>query len=396
MPSSMAHGLRIILFNTEEGEGSSLRGSLLKFPDTKIVAEVDDPASLRQAVNQIPAHLVVVNLDPLPETMLPIAGEVASERSDLAVFAVSDSTDGALILSAMRLGLKEFLTKPIDSAVLGEALERISTRFNSEERQGSLISIVGGAGGVGATMLATNLAIELATLRRDVCLVDLDYRFGQVGTLLDVEPAFSIADLCDTPERLEQQVVDKALVKHASGVRVLCRPVSFAQADTITAAHCVGALTALLSSFPYVVVDGPSRLDPGAKSVLDISDRILLVLELLVPDVRNVQRMLDGMRAAGFNLDRITLVCNRVGKYSANLSVADVESTLGLEIFSALPDDWAAVSSSINLGEPLSVSHPRSRIRQAIQELARQLYSPGDNGELGGDRKSGLLSKIFQ
>jgi len=148
--------------------------------------------------------------------------------------------------------------------------------------------------------------------------------------------------------------------------------------------------------FEYVLVDGPLRYDPGAKAVLDIADSIVIMLELLVPDVRNVQRMLDAMKQAGFNLDRVHLVCNRLGKESSNLSVADLEATLNMEIFAALPDDWPGVSASINLGEPLARSQPRSKVRLAIQELAERLHNRADEAaEPVGGRKGGILSKIF-
>ena len=393
----MAQGLRVILFNAQEEYGPELRGAALRFAGTKIMAEVDDMALLAPTVQKIPAHVLIVNLDPEPAVLLPMAGEIAAANPDLAVFVVTESTDRQLILDAMRQGLKEFLAKPIDARMLGSALQRVADRLTSGGPQGRLITVVGAAGGVGATVLATNLACELVSFAsRGVCLVDLDYRFGQVGTLLDLDPTYSIADLCETPERLEQQVIEKTLVRHSSGVHVLCRPPTFAQADTITAAACVGALSGLGSMFEYVVVDGPLRYDPGAKAVLDISDCILLTLELLVPDVRNIQRMLDSMKQVGFNLERLRLVCNRLGKASSTLSVSDVETTLGLDVYATIPDDWVAVSSSINLGDPLAKNHARSRVRHSIMELAQRLHKGEDEtSDANVSRKGGLLSKVF-
>lgn len=393
----MAQGLRVILFNTEEDYQASLRGTLLEVEGVKIVAEVDDPALLNQAVGQVPARVLVVNLDPLPEAILPIAGEVTRDHPDLIVFGVSESTDGQLILSAMRRGLKEFLTKPIDRQAVAEALERVVTRAHDDTRQGSLIAVVGAAGGVGATSLATNLAVEMASLgTRGVCLVDLDYRFGQVATMLDLDPTYCLADLCQTHERLEPQVIERALVAHPSGLQVLCGRVTFDPADTVTAADSVGVLAALLSLFDFVVVDGPVRFDPGTKAVFDLSDAVLLTLELLVPDVRNVQRILDGMRQVGFNLDRLCLVCNKLGRENGHLSLEDVEATLDKRLYAAIPDDAASVGSAINLGEPLVAHHPRSKVRQVIREMAERLYGLTNESDDRNDaRKGGVLSKIF-
>jgi len=393
----MGSGARVILFNTDETYGSELRATLLSFRGAKIIAEVDEPALLTQAVEQFPADVAIVNLDPNVEAVLQVAGQIAADKPDLAVFAISESTDGQLILAAMRLGIREFLTKPLDSEFLATALEKATRRRLETVTQGRLITVLGSAGGVGATSIATNLAVELASLtERGVALADLDFRFGQVATMLDLEATYTVADLCESHEQLEPQVIERALMPHHSGVRVLARPGQFAQAENITAAHCVGVLSGLSAMHDYVVVDGPNRFDPGAKAVLDIADDILVVLHLLVPCVRNLSRMITSLREAGFNMDRIKLICNRNGRDSSALSLDDVRETLGLQVHAVLPEDWVTVSGAINLGEPFSTHAPKSRLAIAFRDLAKRLHQPGDDADETGDgKRNGLLSRIF-
>lgn len=390
--------LRVIVFNSDESFGPTLRNALSAFDGLRIVAEVDDPAMLVPIVEKFPAELLVVHLDPTPEALLPIAAEVASTNPQLALCAVSESTDGKLILSAMRQGFREFITKPIDEDLLQEALSKIAQECAPQQATGKLISVLGTSGGVGTTSLATNLAVELAAMTSgNVVVVDLDYRFGQVATLLDVSPTYTIADLAQTTEQLEQNVIERTLVKHATGVYVLSRPTHFVQSENITASDCVGVLTALVGMNDYVVVDGPNRYDVGASAILDLADITLLLVQMLVPSVRNAQRILDGMQEAGFSLDRTMLVCNRTGKEAGSLVAADVEATLGQKIFASIPDEWATVSSAVNLGEPLMTRAPKSKVRLAIQELAQRLHDPdGQSVEKDVNKKSGtLLSKIF-
>ncbi len=397
----MGRGIRVILFNADEPAGTVLRSALLACDGVKIVGEVDEPVLLAQAVQQVACDVVFVHLDPHPEAVLGVAGEVACSCPHLAVIAVSESTDRQLILSAMRTGIKEFLTKPLDAKELGEALEKLTLGGTERRAAGKLVTVLGSAGGMGASVVATNLAAELAALTEGaVALVDLDYRFGQVGTLLDVEPTYTIADLCDSPEQLETQMIERALVRHASGVRVLCRPKQFNQADNITAAHCVGVLSGLTGSHEYVVVDGPNRFDLGAKAVLDLADVNLLLIQLLVPCVRSALRMLEGMQEAGYNLSRIHLICNRVGRQGGQLSIEDVEAALSREVFAALPEDWATMSRAVNMGEPLIIGADRSKIRLALADLAARLHraadSTDDRDEREGIRKGrGLFSRIF-
>ncbi|HRX85930.1 MAG TPA: AAA family ATPase [Phycisphaerae bacterium] len=390
--------VRIVVFNSDDSFAAPLRSTLLGLAGVKIIAEVDEPALLPQALERFRCDLLVAHLDPAPETVLPVLAELAAGESGVPIFAVSESTDGQLILSAMRSGIREFLTKPIDGAVLAEAIGKVASTTRGAEKHGALITVIGGAGGVGATTLAVNLAVELSELAAgSVAVVDLDHRFGQVATALDVEPTYTMADLCDSPEQLERQMIERALMRHDSGTRVLSRPLHFAQADNITAAHCVGVLSALTAIHDYVVVDGPTRFDYGSKAVLDIADYNLLVFQLVVPTVRSVHRMLGGMREVGFNLDRMRLLCNRVGCEGGGITLDDVNATLGMDVFAQIPDDWVAVNQAMNVGEPLATAAPKSKVRQAIRSIAQMLHDPeGEAAEAPAARKrGGLFSKIF-
>ncbi len=392
----MAQDVRFIIFNGEEQQATSLRALLLSFGGAKIVAEVDEAALLPQAVRQFPVDIVLINLDPVPDAVLPVIAEMHAASPNVTVFATSQSSEGPLILKVMRAGVREFLPKPMDPAQLAEAIEKVVGQRTEDVRMGKLITVLGAAGGVGATTIATNLAVELASIDNNrVTIVDLDYRFGQVATLFDIEPTYTLADLCNSPEALEAQVIERALVKHPSGLHILSRPNSFAQADTITAASCVGLLSNLLQFNDYVIADGPNRSDLSAKSVLDLADVTLLVTQLLVPTVRNAARILEAMREGGFNLDRIKLICNRAGRESVTLSVDDVAETLSLEPFAAIPDDWPTVSGAINLGETLKNYGPKSKVRQAITEIAERLHKPDPGSDEKDTRKKGLIGRIF-
>jgi pilus assembly protein CpaE len=389
--------LRVIVFNMDESFAPSLRTSLQQFGGVRIVAEVDEPAMLPHVVSQFQADVLVVHLDPNPEVVLPIAGDLVPANPGLAIFGVSESTDGQLILGVMRRGFREFITKPIEQGALDAALEKVAQSTAGDDTSGKLIAFMGTAGGVGTTSLATNLAVELKELcGGSVAVVDLDYRFGQVATFLDVAPTYTIADLAHSLQEIDQHIVERALIEHQTGVKVLSRPVHFTQCDNITAANCVSVLNTLVHMNDYVIVDGPNRYDVGAASILDLAELTLLVTQLMVPSVRNAQRIFQGMEEAGFSLDRSRLIINRIGKASGTLSVADVEATLNTKVFATIPDDWETVSAAVNYGETLCQRAPKSRVRQAIVDLAQQIHSPGaEPDEKSTNKKGNLLSKIF-
>jgi pilus assembly protein CpaE len=228
-----------------------------------------------------------------------------------------------------------------------------------------------------------------------VALVDMDFRYGQLATMLDLQADYTITDLCDTPEQLDPAMIDKAMVKHSSGLHLLARPNQFGQADQITAAHCASVLSSLQQIYEYVIVDGPNRYDTGGLTVLDMSDVTLLMAQLLVPSVRNAHRMLSELQDGGYNLNRFRVVCNRVGRDAGHLTVEHLQKTLDITVAHQIPDDWKTVSTAINIGVPLLEYAPKSRVRMAIRELAEKLVT--SDGALPAEptAKGGLFGRIF-
>jgi pilus assembly protein CpaE len=391
----MAQTIRTILFTSDESTAPELRRAITSLACIRIVAELDEPSLLGNAVAQFPCDLIIADLDPSALTVIECVKQLKETHASLPVFAVSDHTEGDVVLRALKAGIREYLVKPLNVQELEEAIGRaIETQARNKE-PGKLISVMGSAGGVGCTTIATNLAVELTELvgeDQKVALVDLDFRFGHVATMLDVHGQFTVADLCSTPEQIDEQMIQKALIRHESGLLVLRRPHSFAQAELISAAHCANVLSSLQAICTYVVVDGPTRHDPGARTVLDAADFNFMILQLLVPSVRNADRMVQELAAQGFNTDRIQFICNRMGRESAHLEVKQVETILNRKVFMTISDDWKAVSSAINIGQPLKADFPRSRVRQELRTLAMKIHCPEKLAEKDGKR-GGLFGK---
>lgn len=379
----MSKPVRVIIVNTDEEAAPELRSLLLSIEGVKIVAEVDEPVLLPQAIQQFPAEVLLLHLDPNPAaTMEAVAPVVAEHKDRLAGIAMTEDRDAQLVMRAMRAGMRELLWKPFPPEQLSDILRRLARESPATGRHaGRLIPVVGCCGGVGTTTIATNLAVELAQLANwsggtgqpKVAVVDLDFRFGQVAMFLDAQPSYTLADLCETPEHIEGQMIERVMVKHASGVHVLAHPNEIEQAERISAAQCAGVLASLLEHYDFVVIDGPIRFDPTARAVFDMTDIYLVVLQLLVPPVRSADRLLNELRRGGYNLDLVRLVCNRYGRESGYLQPQDVETTLNRKLHWSLPDDWKTASTALNVGSPLLDFAPKSKLRLAFQQMAQDI-----------------------
>ena len=408
--NNVSQGIRVIVVNTDEDVASDLRTVLLSIDGVRIVAEVDEPALLAQALAQLPAEVLLIHLDPNPAGMMDVVAPlIEAHKGQIAAIAMTEDRDAELVMRAMRVGMKEFLWKPFPPEQLGETLQRIGCEATTTGRRlGRLISVVGTSGGVGATQLSTNLAAELAQLqdwkgattpdnKPKVAIVDMDFRFGQVAMQLDAQPVYTLGELCETLEQIDPQMIEKTMFKHDTGVHVLARPNDLNQAERISASQAASVLTALQEHYDFVVVDLPARFDSSARTVFDLSDTYLLVLQLLVPSVRNADRILHELRGIGYALERVRLICNRYGRESGYLDKPDVEATLKRQVEFLIPDDWKTSSAAVNMGAPLLTIGPRTKLRQAYKAVALNLAgheesASTDVGENPEPNKKGLFA----
>lgn len=389
-----AGAVRVVVYDADNTSEGGLRALLDALGGVRIVEEVSEVGKLVPAVEKYSADLVLANLDVSTEEVLKAVKVAEQQCSGTEFFAVSSVNDANLILTAMRSGFSEFVRLPEESSRLSEAIGALRRRTAEAGATGQIISVIGSAGGVGCTTLAVNLAVELAdACGRDVALVDLDFQFGHVAMLLDLEIQHSIADLCGESKTIDERVIQKAAMQHKSGLQVIARPREFEETSNLSAESCTQLLGMLRRMYPYVVLDGPSRSDPTGRCILDMADWNLLIVQPLVTAARNAKRILQALSRYNFNPERIQVVCNRAGGGLSHLNVQRLEKSLGHKIVACIPDDWANVSAAINLGEPLAMNAPKSKAREAIRELSAMIRGAGDGS--GEGKSGGLFSRLF-
>lgn len=408
---SVGRNVRVIILNTDEDVAPELRAVLLAVEGVKIVAEIDEPALLAQALDQFPAEILLVHLDPAPTVVMDVVAPLIETRKDrIAAIGMTEDRDAELVMRAMRSGMREFLWKPFPPEKLHEILQRVGSEATEEGRRlGRLFTVLGAVGGVGATQLASNLAVELAQLdtwegqpspeqKPRVAVVDMDFRLGQIAMQLDAQPTYTIAELCESPEHIDAQMLERAMIKHQCGPHVLARPGDFAQAERISGGHCASALASLQEHYDFVIVDLPARFDPTARAVFDMADTQLIVLQLMVPSVRSADRILHEFSTTGYGTSRVKLVCNRHGRESGFLEQADVETTLKRKIDFVIPDDFKVSAAAVNMGAPMLLHAPKSKLREAYRRMAMALAGGGStSGDGTGqtEHKKGGLFSLF-
>jgi pilus assembly protein CpaE len=240
-----------------------------------------------------------------------------------------------------------------------------------------VFTVASSSGGCGKTFYATNLACYLAAQTgQRVCLVDLDLQFGEVSTALHLRPRFTISDLLSREPVDEDDLnehVEEFLEEHELGFSVLAAPFSPADADMIAPKDVYKVMGALRRHFDYIVVDTPAQLSEIVLAAFDHSTRVLCMVTLDLPSIRNMRVFLSTLEKLRINSQTIGVVLNKV-EDDIGIDINDVQEVLDNRIVSVLPYS-REVMKSINKGKPALVSAANSEIGKKLAKGMQQFLS---------------------
>ena len=280
--------------------------------------------------------------------------------------------------TAMEAGANEFLTKTATPDELVSKVESLlATKVavpRAEARPGQAIALFSLRGGVGVSSLAINLAVALARQpNQEVALLDLCFLSSSVPLMLNVRPKLSLAELSsreDTTISLDS--LEKYMVAHSSGVKVLPVALSLARTAPISAKTVERVLSALKSGFNYLIVDTLSSLDDMTLAALIHSDQIILVLAPEVASIQATTITLQAFHSLGLSEEAIVPIVNHTFS-KGGLSLRIIQSALKRPIKAVIPHEPELLVQAINSGTPLVLSQPSSAMAAAIQKLASVL-----------------------
>ena len=310
-----------------------------------------------------------------PTRRLDLVARLNETSPECGILVVSSSSDGKLILRAMRAGAKEFLPQPVKLQDLLDSLGRISDRRfgrgETRSRGSTVIAVAGATGGVGTTSVAVNLGCALAQDEKNsVALVDLDLCLGDADVFLDTIPDYTLVDVAQNVTRLDFTLLKRSLTKHSSGLFLLPRPVQMEDMALITPDDLQRVIGLLKATFTHLVLDLSKSYSALDQVALQMANHILLVTQLDLPCLRNVVRLMMSFGEMKEIADKVKILVNRVGLDNGTISLKKAQDTIGREIFWQLPNDYRTMVEVRNNGVPLVEQAPKAAITQSIVNLA--------------------------
>ncbi len=283
---------------------------------------------------------------------------------------------------AAEVGFTGVFGIPIDSSDLLLCLRRAAAagkqRGSKEiKTSGRIITVFSTKGGVGKTVIATNLAVALASENNSrTILLDLDLQFGDVGVMLKLLPKHTLYDLVGL-KNIDSGQINALLTKFNDRVSAFVAPLQPELADLVTPEIIKPVYGWLRQAADYVIVDTPPCFNDNVLSVLDETDQLYLVATLDLPSLKNIKLCLQTLKLLAFPREKTSLILNRIDR-SLGLSPQDVEEVFQEKISVRIVND-PSVPLAVNKGAPVILDAPKAPASSALIKLSALVRDQDDN-----------------
>jgi pilus assembly protein CpaE len=183
---------------------------------------------------------------------------------DTNIIILGDRNDVSIFRDLMKLNISDYLVKPATAEILfrsfSSALKLESNdALARRKRTGKVILFLGTIGGCGTTTLATNTAVTLAgDMGKKVVLLDADFQFGNVRTLLDLPASHALHDALESPDRIDDVFLEQSMGVYGDRLRVIGaeEPLhEFIEMDQERLSNLDQLMELITTKFHYIIVD---------------------------------------------------------------------------------------------------------------------------------------------
>lgn len=330
--------IKILLVDDIQDARDGIQRLLSFEQDFRVVGSaVNGREGVRKA-QELQPDIVIMDINMPDMDGLEAASRITKALPFVGVIMMSVQDDPDYLQRAMLAGARFFLSKPPSTDQLyntirnvyeqyrpiREKFQRLSdpTLFKEEEkkpktpgtRAGKVIAVYSPTGGAGCTTIATNLASGLMKENVKTLLIDGDVEFGDVGAFLDLRSQSTLADLVEAANDIDAEFFDNIVATHNSGMRVLLAPPrpNIGQEIRDQNPEVVATIIEQVRHFyDFTVVDTPKAINHITAAIMDVADRIVLLVTPTLPAIKNVRVVLDLFDRSGIPREKAMLVVNK-------------------------------------------------------------------------------------
>jgi pilus assembly protein CpaE len=287
------------------------------------------------------------------------------------VIVIGRANDVHLYRELTRRGVSEYLVAPVDPLHLIETIANLYVNPKAPPI-GRVIAFAGARGGAGASTVAHNVGWFIAeSLKIDTVIIDFDLPFGTVGLNFNEDPGQGIADALASPERLDDVLLDRLLIKCGDHLSLFAAPALLDRDYEVDAQAYELVIEKVRNVNPCVIVDLPHAWSGWARQTLCAADEIVIVATPDLASLRNTKNMVDLFKSRRPNDAPPKLILNQVGvPKRPEIQAKEFAAAVGVEPSLTIPFDPQLFGTAANNGQMLVEVQPNARGSEAMRQLA--------------------------
>ena len=298
--------------------------------------------------------------------------QVCDEKTKAII--IGRTNDVQLYRQLMRSGISEYLLAPIAPLQLIDAISCLYADKASAPL-GRLVAFAAARGGAGSSTLAHNFAWSLAnTLKVRTAIIDLDLAFGTVGLNFNQEPSPGVAEALAAPDRIDEVLLERLLVKCGEHLSMLTTPASLDFERDLEATAVETLIDRARAMASCVVVDLPHVWNGWTRHILHHADDIVIVATPDLATLRNCKSLLQAIKSRRANDSPPKVIINQAGvPKRKEVPVKEFGDTIGQQPEFVLNFDPPLFGLAANNGQMLAEVQPKSRAAEAMRQLGRTI-----------------------
>jgi pilus assembly protein CpaE len=367
----MSDTIRILVTLAEHADPRLVEQALDGDASLEVAGYADYFDDWREFLEQ-PADVVIVACSSGDDSATHMVDRAVKHRPDRPVVVMSESSPNGFLRASFEAGADDVITLPQSAQEVAFTLQKVIARRKGLSMPGKaaapLIAVLGPKGGTGKTLIATNLSVALAQRDANVVLVDLDLQFGDIGLALGLSPERTMYDLMKAGPPFDHEKLDRHLIRHSSGVKVLIAPTRPDQASAVSIDYLRDIYASLRTMSDAVIVDTPPGFTPEVIATIDASSAVCMVGMLDSLSLKNTKLGLETLDLMGYDTDHVSLVLNRADS-RVGITPDDVSTIVGRGPDVSVPSD-REIPRSVNEGTPIVAARQSSNAAKAFRSLA--------------------------
>jgi pilus assembly protein CpaE len=339
-------------------------------------------------------NVIVLEFESLPETVLAGLDSLADLCDPgTRVIVIGRHNDVALYRELVRRGVSDYLIAPVNTLDIVRAVCGLYSAPDAKP-VGRILAVIGAKGGVGASTIAHNVAWSIARdLSLDAVVTDLDLAFGTAGLDYNQDPPQGIADAVFSPDRIDNNFIDRLLSKCSDNLSLLAAPATLERVYDFGADAFDSIFDTLRASVPCIVLDVPHQWTGWTQRTLLAADDILIVAAPDLANLRNAKNLIDYLKAARVNDHRPFYALNQVGvPKRPEIKPSDFAKALDSEAAAIIPFEPQLFGTAANNGQMIAEVSGSHKVTETFRQLAQLMTGRSEAKK----SKPGLLSPFIQ